>query len=85
MNTNAWIAIEDTFPPLYTPVKVSGGADSPDQHGAVHVVARLADAWSASEAEGTDIIVWVDDEYGEELTFDPVHWQAIQVPTMLPA
>jgi len=77
MTTNAWIDINDTFPPLHTTLVVCSDAASPGQPGATPVVARLADAWEASEAEGIDVIVWVDDESGEELKFDPTHWQAI--------
>ncbi len=82
MNTSAWTSIEDAFPPLGQPVLVSGGTKQPDEAGAVHVIARLADAWSASEAEGIPIMVWADDEHGEELTFDPTHWRA--VPASVP-
>lgn len=49
---SAWTSIEDAFPPLGQPVLVSGGTEQHDQAGAIHVIARLADAWEASEAEG---------------------------------
>ena len=76
MTTNTWIAVEESFPPVGLPVLVIG-----DSNEAL-AVARLADAWSASEAEGLPIIVWADDQFGEELTFDPTHWQAIEVPML---
>ncbi len=77
MTTNAWIDINDTFPPLHTTLMVCSGTATPGQPGAAPVVARLADAWEASEAEGIDVIVWVEDESGEELTFDPTHWRPL--------
>lgn len=77
MITNAWIDINDTFPPLHTAVLVSSSVAIPGQPGAAPVIARLADAWEASEAEGIDVIVWVDDELGEALAFDPTHWKPL--------
>lgn len=74
---NAWTPIDDAFPTFNQPVLVSGRTESPDQPGAVHVVARLVEAGEASDAEGRLVETWADEEFGDELPFDVTHWRAL--------